>query len=193
MRHSQKKQFHIPHSRILEWNWNVDFHSTFHIPMHFSKVRNETFSKKTIPHSRILEWNWNVDFHSTFQIPYSKPLEFDLESELGIHLHSKFHSIPIPLWLSQTCLQCCSILSSIPIPQWMEWNVESRFDTGCCLELLFASCHAARISERSPSRAIATEPAERPPGAPDAILIKSLFALFLRKQFMSIKCIFNPV
>ena len=75
---------------------------------------------------------WN----STFQIPNSKPLEF--ESELGIHLHSKFHSIPIPLWLSQTYLQCCSILSSIPIPQWMEWNVESRFDTGCCLGLLFA-------------------------------------------------------
>ena len=79
---------------------------------------------------------WNGNPHSN-SIPESKPLEFELESELGIHLHSKFYSIPIPLWLSQTYLQWCSILSSIPIPQWMEWNVESRFDTGCCLGLLF--------------------------------------------------------
>ena len=63
MRYSQKKQFHIPHSKILEWNWNVDFHSTFHIPMHFSRVRNETFSKKTIP-------------HSTFHIMNAQPARF---------------------------------------------------------------------------------------------------------------------
>ena len=147
-------EWKIPHSnsysRILEcgmWNCpfqNINFHSN-HAKVHWnvecgmgksiphSKILEWELEQFHIPHSRILEWNWNVDFHSTFQIPYSKPLEFELESELGIHLHSKFHSIPIPLCLSQTYLQCCSILSSIPIPQWMEWNVESRFDTGCCL------------------------------------------------------------
>ena len=32
MRHSQKRQFHIPHSNNMEWMWNVGFsipHSTF--------------------------------------------------------------------------------------------------------------------------------------------------------------------
>ena len=35
------------HSRILQCGmWNGFPHSTFHIPMHFSRVRNETFSKR---------------------------------------------------------------------------------------------------------------------------------------------------
>ena len=68
MRHSQKTQFHIPHSRILEWNWNVDFHSTFHIPMHFSRVRNDRFSKNTIPHSTFRNSGVGIGTipHSTF-------------------------------------------------------------------------------------------------------------------------------
>ena len=65
MRHSQKKQFHIPHSRILEWNWNwnVDFHSTFHIPMHFSMV-GVKYSQKdnsTFHIPKFWNRNWNVD------------------------------------------------------------------------------------------------------------------------------------
>ena len=127
----------IPHSKILECELECGIpHSIFHIPMHFSMV-GMRYSQKAIPHSTFQNSGMGIGMW-IFHIPNSKPLEFELESELGIHLHSKFHSIPIPLWLSQTYLQCCSILSSIPIPQWMEWNVESRFDTGCCLELLFA-------------------------------------------------------
>ena len=132
-------------------------HSTFHIPMHFSRVRNETFSKDNSTFHIPKFWNgigmWIP--HSTFQIrmgwiPNSKfriPNPWNRNWEL--HLHSKFHSIPIPLWLSQTYLQCCSILSSIPIPQWMEWNVESRFDTGCCLELLFARTMGLNSADRT--------------------------------------------
>ena len=134
----ESSTFHIPEF----WNeigmWISISHSTFQCTLAGRGMRHSQKRQFHIPHSRILEWIWIVDYHSTFQIPYSKLLEFELESELGIHLHSKFHSIPIPLWLSQTYIKCCSILSSIPIPQWMEWNVKSRLDTGCCLELLFA-------------------------------------------------------
>ena len=119
MRHSQKEQFHIPHSKILEWNWNVGFHSTlhnadshstFHIPMHFSKVRNETFSKKRfhIPPSRNLEWNWNVDFHSTFHIPmhFSK-LGNETFSKRQFHIpHSKIMEWDVEFSIPHSTFQC---------------------------------------------------------------------------------------
>ena len=98
----------IPYSKILEWELECGFpHSIFHIPMHFSMV-GVRYSQKdnSIFHiPKFWNGNWNVDFH----IPNSKPLELELESELGIHLHSKFHSIHIPLCLSQTYLLCCLI------------------------------------------------------------------------------------
>ena len=72
-------------------------------------------------------WNWNLELSATFQIPF----------------HS--HSIVVVTNLFTMLFNS----SSIPIPQWMEWNVESRFDTGCCLELLFARTMGLNSADRT--------------------------------------------
>ena len=128
--------FHIPKF----WNWNVDCgfpHSKFHIPMHFSMVRSKTFRRRHFKFQIAKFWNWNWDLEFG-HIPHSSALQhgegWDVPTKtipnfklqiLGIGiwnclLHSKFHSIPIPLWLSQTYLQCCSI--QVPFQFHNGWN-----------------------------------------------------------------------
>ena len=83
MRHSQKKQFHIPHSRILEWNWNVDFH--------ICNANSQQLSVRKAAEQKAMTYReevegagistllkciemWNVEWKSTFQF-HSRILE----------------------------------------------------------------------------------------------------------------------
>ena len=114
-------------------------HSTFHIPMHFSMV-GVRYSQKdnSIFHiPKFWNGNWNVDFH----IPNSEFQTLGIGIGIGIGIGNSstfqipFHSYSI-VFVTNLFTMLFD-LSPIPIPQWMGWNMEFRFDIGCCLGLLF--------------------------------------------------------
>ena len=127
------------HSRILEWNWNVDSHSTFHIPMHFSKVRNETFSKRTISHSTFQNSGMELEcgiFHSTFHIPvhFSKVRNETFSKKAIPHSTFQNSGMGIGIWsIPHSAFQCTLARLEwdglkgqfhIPHSKILEWELE---------------------------------------------------------------------
>ena len=131
--------FHNPHSEILERELECGFpHSIIHIPMRFSMVRSEIFSKRQvhIPHSKILERELECGFpHSIIHIPMRfSMVRSEIFSKRQVHIpHSK---------ILERELECGFPQSTINIDFQFPSLVPAFLDVECGLWISFQIPHS---------------------------------------------------